>query len=94
MHIETGIRAVGTASKSRTVNQKTAFSHLAARLIAHYTEPSYRREDGERVRTYNEARNEVLDHASGLTMRFSEVVGKGNIRPMIEARQHRFSVGK
>lgn len=87
-HIETGIRAVGTASKSRKVNQKVAFTHLAARLIAHYTEPSYRREDGDRVRTYHAERNEVIDHASGMSMRFSEVVGKGNVGPMVDARRN------
>lgn len=87
-HIETGISAVGTASKSRVTNQKAAFGVLAARLIAHFTEPSYsRREDGDRVRTYHEARNSVLDHASGLEMRYTEVVEKGNIGPMVEARR-------
>lgn len=87
-HIETGIAAIGTASKSRVTNQKTAFAHLAARLIAHNAEPSYRREDGARVRTYHAERNEVLDHASGLSMRFSDVVGKGKIGPMIDARRN------
>jgi len=86
-HIETGIKAVGTASKSRTVNQKTAFRHLVARLLAHFSTRNARRTSGERVRTYHEPRNEVLDHASGLTMRFIDVVSKGNIGPMVEARR-------
>ena len=87
-HIESGIVAVGTSSKSRVTNQKFAFSHLAARIISHYTEPSYRRAAGERVRTYHAERNQVLDHASGRTMRFTEVIGKGNIGPMVEARRN------
>ena len=88
IHIETGIRAIGTASRHRVVNQKAAFAHLAARLIAHYTQPTYsRRQDGDRVRTYSQACNRVTDHASGLEMRFTEVVGKRNIGPMIDARR-------
>lgn len=87
-HIATSISAQGTSSKSRVTNQKSAFAHLAARLIAYYAEtPEARREDGARVRTYHAERNEVLDHASGITMRFSDVVGKGNIGPMIDARR-------
>ncbi len=86
-HIESGITAVGTASKSRATNQKSAFNHLVARLLAHYGDgPKPRGKDGERVRTYHEPRNIVLDHASGLSMRYSDVVGKANIGPMIEAR--------
>lgn len=88
IHKDTGISALGTASKSRVTNQKVAFTHLAAKLIAHCTAPSYRREAGERVRTYHAERNEVLDHASGRQMRYTDVIGKGNIGPLIEARKH------
>jgi len=90
-HMETGISAIGTASKSRVTNQKSAFSHLAARIISHYAQSPSRHEDGERVRTYHAERNEVLDHASGRSMRFSDVVEKGNIGPMIEARRNVYS---
>jgi protein subunit release factor A len=87
-HSATGISAVGTASKSRVTNQRDAFSHLAARLLDHYGDgPKPRGKDGGRVRTYHAERNEVLDHASQLSMRYSDVVGKGNIGPMIEARR-------
>jgi len=86
-HRDTGITAIGTASKSRVTNQRTAFNHLAARLLSHYERPNARRKDAGRVRTYHAERNEVLDHASGRTMRYTEVVGKGNIGPMIEARR-------
>jgi len=92
-HIESGISAIGTVSKSRVVNQKRAFAHLAARLIAHHTEPSYRRTDGERVRTYHGERNQVIDHASGLCLRYSDVVDKGNIGPMVEARRGAMQCG-
>ncbi len=86
-HIATGLSAMGTASKSRVANQKHAFANLAARIISHNAAPPYRRFDGERVRTYHEPRNEVLDHASGLSMRYSDVVVKGNIGPMVDARR-------
>jgi protein subunit release factor A len=86
-HIETGLKATGTASKSRVANQKAAFHVLAARILAHYEPDRVRGADGERVRTYHAERNEVLDHASGLTLRYSDVVGKGNIGPMVEARR-------
>jgi peptide chain release factor 1 len=87
-HVVSGISAVGTASKSRVTNQRDAFNHLAARLLDHYGDgPKARGRDGEKVRTYHAERNEVLDHASGRTLRYSEVIGKGNIGPLIEARK-------
>ena len=84
-HIDTGLSAVGTGSKSRVTNQRDAFSVLASRLLSHYRTDPVRGKDGERVRTYHAERNEVLDHASGRTMRYTEVIGKGNIGPLIEA---------
>ena len=86
-HIVTGISAVGTASKSRVANQRAAFNVLAARILAHYEPDRVRGEDGERVRTYHAERNEVLDHSSGRTMRYSDVIGKGNVGPLIDARR-------
>jgi peptide chain release factor 1 len=92
-HQETGLAAIGTSSKSRKINQETAFRNLALRIIAHYTPDPERRDDGERVRTYHESRNEVIDHASGLHMRYTEVVDKGNIGPMVEARRGAMQCG-
>lgn len=86
-HIETNISAIGTASKHRSYNQNDAFKVLAARLLAYYEPDRVRGTDGEKVRTYHKERNSVLDHASGFEMRYSEVVGKNNITPMIEARR-------
>lgn len=86
-HIATGLSAVGTRNKNRSSNQRDAFRVLAARILAHYRTDPARRTDGERVRTYHEPRNQVLDHASSLSMPYTEVVGKGNIGPMIEARK-------
>lgn len=86
-HIETGISAVGTAHKERARNQNDAFRVLVSRLMAHYEQPAERRTDADEVRVYHGARNEVRDHASGLRMQYRDVVEKGNIGPMIEARR-------
>ncbi len=89
-HIETGITAVGQQSRSARQNKKSAFRVLAARLIAHYDEQE---ENGrspvskERVRTYNRPRNQVIDHASGFKKSYTEVMDKGGLDDMINARR-------
>ena len=94
-HIESGITAVGTASRHRPANRTAAFKVLAARLIAHYGDgPGARRPSGERVRTYHAERNEVLDEASGLRMPYRSVVDKGDIGPMIDARREAKTYGQ
>jgi len=87
-HIETGIRAQATASKSRVTNQKQAFTHLVARLMDHYKVPNIevRRTDGEVIRNYHAVRNEVHDKASGLKRLYTDVVINGDLHDMIEAR--------
>ena len=64
-HIGTGIVAVGQTSRSREDNKRMAFATMRAKLIEHFTPKTERRTDGERIRTYHEPRNEVIDHASG-----------------------------
>lgn len=59
---------------------------LVARIYAFHTRPKERGVDGERVRTYHEPDNRVTDHASGFRQTYSEVVGKGDLAAMIEAR--------
>lgn len=87
-HKESGLRVQCTRHKERPANQKEAFTKLARLVIAYLsaTPEIRRRFDEDRVRTYHEPRNEVLDHASGLRMPYKNVVGKPNIGPMIEAR--------
>lgn len=87
-HIESGLRVQCTRHKERVANQKEAFEKLARLVIAYLrADPEVRRRfDEDRVRTYHEPRNEVIDHASGARMQYKEVVGKPNIGPMIEAR--------
>lgn len=88
-HLPTGITAVCQDYRERLMNQKTAFSRLAKRLIAHH-KVEQNKEDyisNERVRTYHEPRNDVLDHASGLHQSYKYVVEEGNIADMIDARR-------
>jgi uncharacterized coiled-coil DUF342 family protein len=62
---------------------------MASRLIAHYltTEKERGVAGNTTIRNYHAERNEVFDKASGLRMEYSEVVGKGNLGAMIEARR-------
>lgn len=86
VHNETGLSAIGTASRSRVANQRHAFQQLAARILAYYATPPERRDSAETIRTYRAVRNDVKDHASGKRMLYTEVVDKGELGPMIEAR--------
>lgn len=86
-HIETGIMATGQRSRSRDDNYRDAMAVCRARIQAHFHEDTERyRATDERVRTYHEPDNRVVDHASGVTSTYKEVVIKGNIGDLIEAR--------
>ena len=85
-HKETGLSAVGTGSRSRVDNQREAFTQLAKRILAHYAVPVERRTGAEVIRNYHGVRNEVKDKASGEVALYSDVVEKGDLGPMIEAR--------
>lgn len=86
-HIESGLRAQGTESRERTTNQKVAFMRLAKLLIAREQIPAERRNTSEVIRNYNGGRNEVHDKASGLKLLYTDIVEKGDIGPMVEARR-------
>jgi len=88
-HIETGIRAQCTAHRDRVSNKRDAFYVLAARLLDHYNgdQGRGRARHGERVRSYNEARNDVIDHGSGKRDTYKRVVVDANIGELIEARR-------
>lgn len=87
-HIATGITVTGQQHRERQANLKSAFTRLASKLVAlHQIELDREKYiSNERVRTYHEPRNEVLDHASGLRLSYKEVVLDGNLGEMIEAR--------
>lgn len=88
-HKATGLRAQSTKYRERPANQKSAFTKLAKLVVSYYSvdEETRRRFDADRVRTYHEPRNQVLDHASGLTQPYKYVVKDGNIKDMVEARK-------
>jgi peptide chain release factor 1 len=86
-HKATGIRAHGTNSRSREDNKAAAIKACTERVEEFYHEDTERfRATDERVRTYHEPDNRVLDHASGKTDTYKNVVIGGNITDMIEAR--------
>lgn len=72
----TGLSAIGTESRSRATNQRTAFRRLSARLLAHYSDANApeRRQTyhSSEVRKYHAADNYVKDHASGERTPFDE----------------------
>lgn len=87
IHEPTGIQANGTNSRSREDNKKAAYNTCLARVYAHFHEDTERYQAGhERIRTYHEPDNRVTDHASGLQKSYNDVIIKGNIDEMIEAR--------
>lgn len=87
IHTPTGIRAHGTRSRSREDNLKTAMDVCKARVIQFFSkDPERFNATDERVRTYHEPDNRVIDHASGLKDTYKNVVLNKNLGDMIEAR--------
>lgn len=84
-HVDTGISVVGTESRERPTNQRTAFRKLAMLVVAHLTPKEVRVTHVDVIRNYNQSRNEVHDKASGLKQPYVLVVD--NLSPMIEARR-------
>ncbi len=88
IHIETGLRAQGTESKSRVTNQATAFKRLAGLIISKSVTEKERITGAEVIRNYHGVRNEVHDKLSGLRQEYKHVVTDGNIGDMVKARRH------
>lgn len=87
IHEPTGITATGQSSRSRESNRATALSTCRARVVAHFHVDKERFLAGnERIRTYHEPDNRVTDHASGFTDTYQNVIIKGDIDSMVEAR--------
>ena len=87
IHEPTGIQAVGTASRSREDNKRSAYITCLSRVQAHFHKDKERYLAGqERIRTYHEPDNRVVDHASGHTDTYTNVIDKGFIDEMVEAR--------
>ena len=87
IHIPTGITANGTSSRSREDNKRAAFSVCLSRVQAFYHKDKERFLAGnERVRTYHESDNRVVDHASGEVDTYVNVMHKDGFSDMIQAR--------
>jgi protein subunit release factor A len=88
-HIGTGLKAIGTESRERTSNQRSAFNRLAKLILSHYygDDAVERFKATETIRNYHAERNEVHDKASGLKRSYRRVVDNGELSEMIEARR-------
>jgi peptide chain release factor 1 len=87
IHTGTGISAQGTNSRSRADNLRNAMLVCKARVIQHFHVDTERyRADTQRVRTYHEPDNRVLDHASGVTTTYKKAVLDGDLGDLIQAR--------
>ena len=87
-HIESGLSANGTASRSRVTNQRDAFNELAKKVLLWHNTGGDRPEiSTEVVRNYHEPRNEVHDKKSGLKQTYKKVVLDGDLSDMITARR-------
>ena len=83
----TTISANGTNSRSREDNKRNAYVTCLSRVQAHFHEDTARYLAGqERIRTYHEPDNRVVDHASGFTDTYTNVIVKGNADDVIKAR--------
>lgn len=86
-HKATGITANGTSSRSRGANLKAALAVCQARVKRSLESDPERYSAGfERVRTYHEPDNRVIDHASGKRDTYKNVVVDGNLADMIQWR--------
>ena len=87
IHEPTGITANGTNSRSREDNKRQAYISCLSRVQAHFHEDTLRYQAGsERIRTYHEPDNRVVDHASGHTDTYTNVMEKGSFDEMVEER--------
>jgi len=87
IHQPTGISANGTSSRSREDNRRIALSVCRGRVLAYFHKDRERWLAGnERIRTYHEPDNRVLDHASNFKDTYDNVVVKANMEAVIEAR--------
>lgn len=85
----TGFVAEATDSKSQLRNKQEAWKKLVLKIIDHYQQIDMDEGFGrvlgeERIRTYNEKRNEVIDHRSETRVPYDKALN-GEIEPLITA---------
>lgn len=89
-HIPTGITVVAQGERDRPSNQKAAFKKMVERLLVYWIGEKQKERyptSTETIRTYNEPDNRVIDHLSGKRLTYKEVVDKGDLSEMIDARR-------
>lgn len=87
-HLESDLSSVGTESKSRINNQKTAFNNLAKKILKLYSIQKERFTiPNTLVRNYHSVRNEVHDKASGLKVPYDYVLFGSGCEEVINARR-------
>lgn len=89
-HIPTGISAKSESRRSQHQNKIAAFKQLAAVLVpvmrAEIRGATVRQVVSERVRTYHEPDQRVVDHRlKGRQWRYGEVIDKDGLADVIEA---------
>ncbi len=91
-HLESGLTVNGTETRSRVENQRTAFTKLGKLVLAWYQAQDHTDKEisNEVIRNYHAPRNEVLDKVSGLKQPYKDVVIKGDITDMVDARRKTF----
>lgn len=91
-HIPTGLQAYAD-ERSQRQSYDQAMKCLEARIQGQRDQKVAARKKADRdrrvqetrtVRTYNECRNEVVDHRSKVKMRFDDVVKRGNLNDLLD----------
>jgi len=87
-HIETGVVAQCSEHRSQVKNRASAFRKLVGKLVDYYTSKKLAERTtigfGEKMRTYHQPRNEVKDHRTGKTARYTDVLN-GDLDDLIDA---------
>lgn len=88
-HIETGLSAIGTEHKEQSRNKKLAFERLGKRIEEHYKKEFSRPKERktEVIRSYNEKRNDIVDHRTGKKYNFKKVLLNDGLDEIIQERK-------
>ena len=93
-HLATGVSGYAD-ERSQSHSRKAAMAALVAKITAKAkgasdadkkAERDRRISEAVRVRTYHQCDGYVIDHATRIRKKFSDVVGKGDIQEFLEAR--------
>lgn len=93
-HLPTGLTATSSL-KSQHRNRKLATRLLLSRVVAYYRrqlDDSREAPPDERVRTYHECDNRVVDHRTGEKWSYADTVGKGKLAEIIESTGQRLAM--